>query len=93
MALGALSLTSCYVPVDATGQPVAVAPSVAVGVYPTIPVGVPGDYYFYGGRYYYGGYWAPGRYYYGGRWYHGRYVHGGHYYYGGRMIHHDVHRR
>ncbi len=81
-ALAALTLTSCFVAVDA---PVAVGP----GYYTRVPADYYGDTYFYGGRYYYGGRYEPGRYFYQGRRYDHRYFHNGHYFYGGRYDHHD----
>ena len=81
-AVSALTLTSCFVAVDA---PLVAGP----GYYTSVPSGYYGDTYFYGGRYYYGGRYEPGRYLYRGRYYNHRYFHNGHYFYGGRYDHHD----
>lgn len=75
-----LMMPSCVVGPPTPGPRAAVT----VGYYDTLPVGYDDPYYFYSGRYYYGGAWEPGRYRWHGRWYDGRYRHGGHVFYGGR---------
>lgn len=76
-----LSVTSCVGPPPPPGP----GPAVTVGYYDTLPAAWDNPYYFYGGRYYYGGVWEPGRYRWHGHWYDGRYRHNGHVYYGGRF--------
>ena len=86
-----MGLSSCVVGPPGPGPRVAVG----VGYYDALPAGYDEPYYFYGGRYYYGGVWEPGRYRWHGHWVEGRYRHGGHVYYGGRWDagHHGPHHR
>lgn len=90
-------LTSCVVvePVPYYRPRAVYAP----GFYPGLPPGYVGEYYWHGGRCYYGGRHEVGRFYWNGRYYDHRYYHNGRYLYGGelrrggeREHHHSEHR-